>query len=130
MCLNLIGHKKNFGSNEPWDIGILWEPVLYWYLSHRKRNGSASFRVTIQLTNFLLFFLLFLHVFSLISHFLELEYNTLVLENCIESRIHTYSSYVRTLNTAKKWSCDFSCYDSTNSFPSLFSRIKYITLWC
>ena len=24
--------SKNFGSNEPWDIGDLWQPVLYWYL--------------------------------------------------------------------------------------------------
>ena len=24
--------SKNVGSNEPWDIGLLWEPVLYWYL--------------------------------------------------------------------------------------------------
>ena len=23
--------SKNFGSNEPWDLGLLWEPVLYWY---------------------------------------------------------------------------------------------------
>ena len=23
--------SKNFGSNEPWDFGLLWEPVLYWY---------------------------------------------------------------------------------------------------
>ena len=23
--------SKNLGSNEPWYLGILWEPVLYWY---------------------------------------------------------------------------------------------------
>ena len=23
--------SKNFGSNEPWDVGLLWEAVLYWY---------------------------------------------------------------------------------------------------
>ena len=38
MCSNIIGYKKvaeprpskNFGSNEPWDLGDMWEPVLYW----------------------------------------------------------------------------------------------------
>ena len=23
--------SENFVSNEPWDLGDLWEPVLYWY---------------------------------------------------------------------------------------------------
>ena len=23
--------SKNFGSNEPWDLGLRWEPVLYWH---------------------------------------------------------------------------------------------------
>ena len=27
--------SKNFGSNELWDIGLLWEPVLYWYVRVR-----------------------------------------------------------------------------------------------
>ena len=29
---------QNVGSNEPWDIGDLWQPVLYWYLL-RYRNS-------------------------------------------------------------------------------------------
>ena len=23
--------SKKIGSNEPWDLGLLWKPVLYWY---------------------------------------------------------------------------------------------------
>ena len=24
---------QKIGSNEPWDLGLLWEPLLYWYIS-------------------------------------------------------------------------------------------------
>ena len=25
-----IRPSKNFGSNEPWDLGVMWQIVLYW----------------------------------------------------------------------------------------------------
>ena len=99
------------------------------YLAPIKINGAASFCIMIQLTHFPLFFPLSSLFLSLLSRFSELEANTGIIEKLIASRIHLYYSYVRTLHTAKQRSCEFSCYDSTNSFPSLFSCSKYITLW-
>ena len=102
---------------------------IYMYLVHIKINGAASFYITIKLTPLLLFFLLSIHCFVITESFLELEANMGIVENTIANRIHPYYSYVRTFHKSKQQSCNVSCYNSTNSFPSLFSRSKYITLW-
>ena len=45
-----IRTSKNFGSNEPWDIGDLWEPVLYWYQYIKFGTGLVSFLVKSKVT--------------------------------------------------------------------------------
>ena len=96
------------------------------YLAHSKSNRAASFHVTIKLTPLFLFILLSIHCFIITESFLELEANMGIVENPIANRIHTYFSYVRTFHKAKQRSCNFSCYNSTNSFPSLFIAVSIL----
>ena len=119
-------------SSPWWCRKIFLHPSAFYictYLAHSKSNRAASFHVTIKLTPLFLFILLSIHCFIITESFLELEANMGIIENLIASRIHPYYLYVRTFHTAKQRSCKFLCYNSTNSFPSLFSLSKNITLW-
>ena len=120
---------RSIRPSSPWWCGTRCpHPSIFFictYLVHSKCNGPSSFRDTIQLINLLLFFFLSLYPlphFVPQSNALDADYPTVLsmmmwYKMSASIRIlHMYTPCTQ----QKQRSCKFLCYDSANSFPSIF----------